>query len=79
MDLVFYQQGKLQDPKDTAIERQLKAMRQLLKAWPAAQRGELVSAWRLTWRRLSIMPRAHSVESSFAAIICCHSAGRGCS
>ena len=52
MDIVFDQHGKLQDPRDTAIERQLKAMHQLLQAWPLAQRGELVSAWRLTWRRL---------------------------
>ena len=52
MDIVFDQHGKLQDPRDTAIQRQLKAMHQLLQAWPPAQRGELVSAWRLTWRRL---------------------------
>ena len=44
MDIVFDQHGKLQDPRDTAIERQLKAMHQLLQAWPPAQRGELVSA-----------------------------------
>ena len=33
-DIVFDQQSKLQDPRDTAIERQMKAMRQLLRAWP---------------------------------------------
>lgn len=51
-DIVFDQQAKLQDPRDTAIERQLKAMHQLIQAWPIAQRGELVSAWRVSWKRL---------------------------
>ena len=51
-DIVFDQNAKLQDPRDTAIERQMKAMHQLLQAWPAAQRGELASAWRVSWKRL---------------------------
>ena len=51
-DIVFDQQNKLQDPRDTAIERQLKAMHQLVQAWPTAQRGELEAAWRVSWKRL---------------------------
>ena len=51
-DIVFDQHAKLQDPRDTAIERQMKAMHQLIQAWPAAQRGELASAWRVSWKRL---------------------------
>ena len=31
-DIVFDQHAKLQDPRDTAIERQLKAMHQLIQA-----------------------------------------------
>ena len=42
----------LQDPQDVAVERQLKAMHQLVRAWPEKQRGELMSAWRVSWRRL---------------------------
>ena len=42
VDIVFDQHGHLQDPKDTAVERQLKAMHQLIRAWPDNQRGELV-------------------------------------
>ena len=52
VDIVFDQHAHLQDPKDTAVERQLKAMHQLVRAWPANQRGELMSAWRVSWRRL---------------------------
>ena len=51
-DIVFDQQIKLQDPRDTAIERQLKAMHQLVQAWPTSQRGELEAAWRVSWKRL---------------------------
>ena len=51
-DIVFDQQSKLQDPRDTAIERQMKAIHQLMQAWPVAQRGELASAWRVSWKRL---------------------------
>ena len=51
-DVVFDQHPHLQDPQDLAVERQLKAMHQLIRAWPAAQRGELMSAWRISWRRL---------------------------
>lgn len=46
-DIVFDQQKKLQDPRDTAIERQMKAM-------PAAQKSELASAWRVDYRQLRI-------------------------
>ena len=42
VDIVFDQHGHLQDPKDTAVERQLKAMHQLIRAWPDNQWGELV-------------------------------------
>ena len=52
VDIVFDQHGHLQDPQDTAVERQLKAMHQLVRAWPPHQRGELMSAWRVSWRRL---------------------------
>lgn len=41
VDIVFDQRAKLQDPKDTIVERQLKAMHQLVQAWPQAQRGDL--------------------------------------
>ena len=51
-DIVFDQHTKLQDPRDTAIERQMKAMHQLVQAWPEAQRGELATAWRVSWKRL---------------------------
>ena len=54
VDIVFDQHGHLQDPKDTAVERQLKAMHQLIRAWPDNQRGELMSAWRVSWRRLQV-------------------------
>ena len=53
MDIVYDQHVKLQDLKDTIVERQMKAMRQLLKAWPPAQLGELKSAWRISWKRLA--------------------------
>eukprot|EP00913_Durusdinium_trenchii_P020120 g18908.t1 len=33
-DIVFDQQSKLQDPRDAAIERQMRAMHQLVQAWP---------------------------------------------
>ena len=52
VDIVFDQHCQLQDPQDTAVERQLRAMHQLIRAWPASQRGELMSAWRVSWRRL---------------------------
>lgn len=52
VDIVFDQRPTLQDPKDTAVERQLKGMHQLVRAWPESQRGELMSAWRVSWRRL---------------------------
>ena len=42
VDIVFDQHSHLQDPLDTAIERQLKAMHQLVRAWPTAQEGELI-------------------------------------
>ena len=53
VDIVYDQHVKLQDLKDTIVERQMKAMRQLLKAWPPAQLGELKSAWRISWKRLA--------------------------
>ena len=43
-DIVFDQQSKLQDPRDAAIERQMRAMHQLVQAWPVAERGELEAA-----------------------------------
>ena len=52
VDIVFDQHVHLQDPQDVAVERQLKAMHQLVRAWPEKQRGELMSAWRVSWRRL---------------------------
>ena len=52
VDIVFDQHHKLQDPKDTIVERQLKAMHQLVQAWPVNQQGELRTAWRVSWRRL---------------------------
>ena len=30
----------------------MKAMHQLIQAWPKTQRGELASAWRVPWKRL---------------------------
>ena len=53
VDIVFDQYEKLQDPKDTIVERQLKAMHQLVKAWPVAQFGDLKTAWRISWKRLA--------------------------
>ena len=47
----MFDHQKLQDPKDTVVEHQMKAMHQLV-AWPPAQRGELMSAWRISWKRL---------------------------
>ena len=52
VDIVFDQSPSLQDPRDTAVERQTKAMHQLVRAWPESQKGELMSAWRVSWRRL---------------------------
>ena len=39
VDIVFDQHGHLQDPKDTAVERQLKAMHQLIRAWARQSAG----------------------------------------
>ena len=52
IDIVFDQHSQLQDPQDTAVQQQLKAMHQLVRAWPAGQKGELMSVWRISWRRL---------------------------
>ena len=59
VDIVFDQHVKLQDPKDTIVERQMKAMHQLLKAWPPAQLGELKSAWRISCKRLATATAAY--------------------
>ena len=53
VDIVFDQHGKLQDPKDTIVERQLRAMHQLVRAWPASHLGDLRTAWRISWKRLT--------------------------
>ena len=56
VDIVFDQHAKLQDPKDTIVERQLKAMHQLVKAWPPAQLGDLKTAWRVSWKATAAYP-----------------------
>ena len=52
VDIVYDQHVKLQDPKDTIVERQMKAMHRLIQVWPPSQQGELRAAWRISWRRL---------------------------
>lgn len=50
------QRGHLQGLQDTAAERQMKAMRQLVRAWPQAQTGELMTAWRVSRLQAAAYP-----------------------